>query len=272
MWDNWISDAVICLQDYIKQNHLKSVVLGLSGGIDSTVSAIICHLAIKDMPNVTFIGRSLPIMNGSDEKSIAKKLGEILCDDFAEVDMKEFYYPWRLLFYKEEEESKATKISDGNLMARMRMMYLYQLAHHYKGIVIDTDNMTEHKLGFYTIHGDVGDYNIGIRYLWKHEIWDLANVLKNYVPKAKEAIQESINMQPTDGNCGGTDMDQIAPGATYGDVDLILDSLTNVSKYRQAIDVCGLALVERVEDRVIANNYKDKLPITPYKMKEWFNR
>ena len=58
----------------------------------------------------------------------------------------------------------------------------------------------------------------------------------------------------------------------FGDVDLILDSLTNVSKYRQAIDTCGLALVERVEDRVIANNYKDKLPITPYKMKEWFNR
>ena len=39
-WDNWINDSVKCLQDYIKQCHLKSVVLGLSGGIDSTVSAV----------------------------------------------------------------------------------------------------------------------------------------------------------------------------------------------------------------------------------------
>jgi hypothetical protein len=74
-------------------------------------------------------------------------------------------------------------------------------------------------------------------------------------------------MQPTDGNCGGTDMDQIAPGATYGDVDLILDSLADRFKYRKAIDICGLALVEKVEDRAIANAYKDKLPITPSKMK-----
>jgi len=270
MWDKWINDSVTCLQNYITKYGLKSVVLGFSGGIDSTVSAIVCHLATKDMPDVTFIGRSLPIMNGSNEKSIAKRLGEVLCDDFAEVDMREFYHPWRLLFYEEEEESNATKISDGNLMARMRMMYLYQLAHHYKGIVIDTDNMTEHMLGFYTVHGDVGDYNVGIRYLWKHEVWELAEVLKSYVPKAGEIVQESINMQPTDGNCGGTDMDQIAPGATYKDVDLILDSLADRFKYRKAIDSCGLDLVRRVEDRVIANDYKDKLPITP--SKTYFNK
>lgn len=272
MWNEWINNSITCLQNYITQYRLKSVVLGLSGGIDSTVSAIICHLAIKDMPDVTFIGRSLPIMNGSDEKSIAKKLGEVLCDDFAEVDMREFYHPWRLLFYEEEEESKATKISDGNLMARMRMMYLYQLAHHYKGIVIDTDNMTEHKLGFYTIHGDVGDYNVGIRYLWKHEIWDLAEILKNYVPKAKEAVQESINMQPTDGNCGGTDLDQIAPGATYKIVDDIIKSLPSRSAYRKVIEGYGIDLVRRIEDRCDANAYKDRLPITPQDMKDWFNK
>ena len=79
-------------------------------------------------------------------------------------------------------------------------------------------------------------------------------------------------MQPTDGNCGGTDMDQIAPGATYGDVDLILDSLDDRKKYRNAIDTCGLDLVKRVEDRAVANAYKDRLPITSVKMKEWFNK
>jgi len=268
-WDKWITDAVEVLKGYIQHYQLKSVVLGLSGGIDSTVSAVICHLATKDLPEVTFLGRSLPIKNAGDDTSIANQLGKLLCDDFVEVNMLPFYNNFREQFYNEEEESKASVIADGNIMARLRMIYLYQLANHYKGIVIDTDNATEHELGFYTVHGDVGDYNVGIRYLWKHEIWELAEVLKNYVPKAANAIQESMNLQPTDGNTGGTDLDQIAPGATYGDVDLILDSLTNRFKYRKAIDICGLDLVKRIEDRAIANDYKDKLPITPLRMKEY---
>lgn len=271
-WDNWIADSVDMLIGYLKDNHLRSVVLGLSGGIDSTVSTVICHLATKEMPNVTFIGRSLPIKNSDNEISVASKLGQILCDDYQEVIMTDFYHSFADKFYIKEEEMYRNKISDGNIMARLRMMYLYQLASHYKGIVIDTDNATEHELGFYTIHGDVGDYNVGIRYLWKHEIWELAKVLKNYVPSAASIIQESINLQPTDGNTGGTDMDQIAPGATYGDVDLILNSLDDRKKYRNAIDICGLDLVKKVEDRVIANAYKDKLPITPIIMKAWFNK
>lgn len=271
-WDKWINDAVEVLKGYIQHYQLKSVVLGLSGGIDSTVSAVICHLATKDTPGVTFIGRSLPIKNAGDDTSIAKKLGEKLCDDFAEVNMLPFYTNFRDLFYNEEEESKASVITDGNIMARLRMIYLYQLANHYKGIVIDTDNATEHELGFYTVHGDVGDYNVGIRYLWKHEVWELAEVLKNYVPEAADAIQESMNLQPTDGNTGGTDLDQIAPGATYGEVDFILKSLENRFTYRDAIDKCGLDLVKKVDDRVGANYYKRYLPITHKYMQNWFNK
>ena len=165
MWNEWINESVDCLKWYIERYKLKSIVIGLSGGIDSTVSAAICHLATKDNPACTLIGRSLPIKNAGDATSIAKQLGEILCDDFAEVNMLSFYENFRKGFYTEEEESKASKISDGNIMARLRMMYLYQLASLYKGIVIDTDNLSEHMLGFYTIHGDVGDYNVGIRYL-----------------------------------------------------------------------------------------------------------
>jgi NAD+ synthetase len=272
-WDKWITNAVEILKQYIQHNKLKSVVLGLSGGIDSTVSAVICHLAIKNMPDVTFIGRSLPIKHTTGERIIiAKELGELLCDDFAEINLSSMYKDFRKFFYDNEEESRANTISDGNIMARIRMMYLYQLASNYKGMVIDTDNMTEHMLGFYTIHGDVGDYNVGISHLWKHEMWEVAEVLKHYVPAAANIIQESINQQPTDDNTSGTDLDQIAPGATYGEVDFILNSLDNRFKYREAIDKCGLELVTRIEDRVIANSYKEELPITPRGMKTWFNK
>lgn len=262
MWNEWINTSVDCLKWYIEKYNLKSIVIGLSGGIDSTVSAVICYLATKDIPGCTLIGRSLPIKNEGGDTSIAKQLGEAICDDFAEVNMLPFYENFRSNFYTEEEESKATKISDGNIMARLRMMYLYQLASLYKGIVIDTDNLSEHMLGFYTIHGDVGDYNVGIRYLYKHEIWELAKELTNWVPSAKKAIEASCALDPTDGNVGGTDMDQIAPGMTYGDVDSILASLESRSAYRDAIKEYGVDLVSNVEDRVVRNSYKDELPIT----------
>lgn len=262
MWNKWINESVECLKWYIERNKLKSIVLGLSGGIDSTVSAVICHLATKDNPNCTFIGRSLPIKNEGGDTSIAKKLGQVLCDDFAEVNLYDYYKFFRDSFYKEEEESKSTSISDGNIMARIRMIYLYQLASLYKGMVIDTDNLSEHLLGFYTLHGDIGDYNIGIRYLYKHEIWELAKELTNWVPNAKEFIEESIALAPTDGNVGGTDMDQIAPGMTYGDVDAILASLDSRSAYRDVIKEYGIEFVTKVEDRVTRNSFKDELPIT----------
>lgn len=271
-WDDWINQAVECLKWYIKTYHLKSVVLGLSGGIDSTVSACICYLATKDNPECTFIGRSLPIKNSDEEISIASKLGQVICDDYQEVIMTDFYHSFADKFYIKEEEMHRDNISNGNIMARLRMMYLYQLAYLYKGIVIDTDNKTEHMLGFYTVHGDVGDYNVGISNLYKHEIYQMAEVLKNYVPQAKEVLEASIAIAPTDGNTGGTDMDQIAPGSTYEVVDEILDSLDSRIRYKEVIKKYGVELVDRIESRCERNYYKDEIPITLRPMLRGQNR
>ena len=99
MWNEWINTSVDCLKWYIEKYNLKSIVIGLSGGIDSTVSAVICYLATKDSPNCTLIGRSLPIKNEGDDTFIAKQLGEVICDDFAEVNMLTFYGNFRNIFY-----------------------------------------------------------------------------------------------------------------------------------------------------------------------------
>lgn len=54
------------------------------------------------------------------------------------------------------EGTLGTPISKGNIQARLRMIYLYNLASIHKGLVMSTDNQTEYQLGFWTIHGDVG--------------------------------------------------------------------------------------------------------------------
>jgi NH3-dependent NAD+ synthetase len=69
---------------------------------------------------------------------------------------------------------------------------------------LDTDNKSEHELGFWTIHGDVGDLNRGIIYLWKTEVYELANYLANeasgLTQEQRIALKESIKLIPTDGN------------------------------------------------------------------------
>ena len=120
-----------------------------------------------------FIGRSLPIKNKSDEFATSVHVGEAFCNEFSvyrlersyraalfdacadagDVNMANSYHLDEL-----EEMPSRTPIANGNLQARCRMMYLYDIASRHKGLVMSTDNQTEYQLGFWTIHGDVGDF------------------------------------------------------------------------------------------------------------------
>ena len=79
------------------------------------------------------------------------------------------------------------------------MITLYDIASKEGGIVIDTDNLTEHFLGFFTIHGDDSDFN-PIGGLWKHEVYELAAWMKENVFKDSESLEASMAIVPTDGN------------------------------------------------------------------------
>ena len=123
------------------------------------------------------------------------------------------------------DETIADKIRLGNIKARIRMIQLYHLAHYHKGIVLSTDNMSEYMLGFWTIHGDVGDYGM-IQNLWKTEVYGL---LKSYIrPNSdeikKNTIQKIIDAVPTDGlGITDSDLDQFGDVKSYEELDLILE-------------------------------------------------
>lgn len=239
--------------EYCQAYNLKSMVLGLSGGLDSTVCAAILREVSKKY-GVKLIGISLPCSTNSRlERSTASTCGDCFCAEYKEINLQDLYILTKAKCDTEIGES--TNISQGNLKARLRMIMLYNAASINNGIVIDTDNLTEHYLGFFTIHGDVGDFK-PIGKLWKTEVYELANyVLSLYSNKLEEfqangtlikdnpgefnrcqfaesALRAAINIKPTDGN-GVTestnefqpssgDLDQIAPGYTYADVDKAL--------------------------------------------------
>lgn len=207
---------------YITKNNLKAMVLGISGGIDSTVVAAICH-EVSKKTGIPLIGRSLPIKNKSDEFDVSELVGQVFCDDFKVVNLLNMYQHVNQSVY-DGEGTLGTPISKGNIQARLRMIYLYNLASIHKGLVMSTDNQTEYQLGFWTIHGDVGDFD-PIQGLWKTEVYELAKWLIGYYYGC-EAIKKSMSLTPTDGlGISNSDLDQIG-AKSYYDVDRVLQTLT----------------------------------------------
>ena len=206
------------IKSYCEKNNIKTLVLGISGGIDSTVVAALCKSS-----NIPLIGISMPCStNGSDEISSATLTGNEFCTRFKEINLQSTFETVES-FCKDSSDLDSTPISQGNIKARLRMITLYDIASKVGGIVVDTDNLTEHFLGFWTIHGDDGDFN-PIGCLWKHEVYGLAKWMKENIYKESKALDAAIAIMPTDGNGvkAGGDLAQIAPGKTYNDVDEIL--------------------------------------------------
>ena len=217
---------VIETEKYLKENKLNAMILGISGGIDSTVTAAVCHEVERRNPDIKFIGVSLPCSsNTSEENDSASVCMKGFCKSgqyFTENLQKEY-----LLFKSTcEQHVASTAISQGNIKARLRMMFLYNLASTMKGLVMDTDNLTEHYLGFFTIHGDVADFN-PIGGLWKHEVYELAKYLlydfygsediTDGLSYKEMALKAAIGITPTDGNAVNNlgDMGQIAPAFAH---------------------------------------------------------
>lgn len=232
--------------EYVTSNNLKAMVLGISGGIDSTVVAAICHEVSKNT-GIPLIGRSLPIKNKSDEFDVSKLVGEAFSSNFKIINLS-LTTKSLVVELKAEECAELTPIAEGNIQARLRMMYLYNLASIHKGLVMSTDNQTEYQLGFWTIHGDVGDFD-PIQDLWKTEVYGLANwLLKFHYPEVyfdspveeihkvtdmMGALRESIALTPTDGlGISNSDLDQIG-AKDYATVDDILRRFIPFKEYRQ---------------------------------------
>lgn len=261
---------------YLKENHLKTMVLGLSGGIDSTVTAAVCHEVVRRNPELglKFIGVSLPCStNSAEENDSAMRAMQGFCDEFWVENLQKEYLLMRATC---EQHYPSTPLSQGNIKARLRMTYLYNIASVTGGMVMDTDNLTEHYLGFFTIHGDVADYN-PIGGLWKHEVYELCkylftNVFTDEQSAAHKALHAAYDIMPTDGNgvAAGGDMAQIAPGHTYEEVDDILDSYLKAKADDQLLaqeterlnKAYGAETVERVLKRHRNSAFKrQRLPL-----------
>ena len=222
------------LRNYITTNKIESLVIGISGGIDSALCAALAK-PICDELKIPLIGRSLPASTNKNEEVVrANNIGVLFCNDFEEYNISSYCEKLLPLAIGAADDVKGMKIRQGNIMARIRMIILYNLALKHKGLVLSTDNYTEYLLGFWTLHGDVGDYGM-MQNLWKTEVYELAEYLINdssteLTRLQRESLQSCVDAVPTDGlGITNSDLDQLG-APTYKEVDEILQRYLKAKK------------------------------------------
>lgn len=248
------------LKTYIEKSGLKALVLGLSGGIDSALCAALAAPVCREL-GVELIGRSITIeTNKQDEIERGEMIGKAFCTSFKPIDLTHLYTTSLediLEEYENGETDHERKVRLGNIKARLRMIYLYNLAQQHKGLVLSTDNYTEYLLGFWTLHGDVGDYGM-IQELWKEEVYDMSQYLVNEVLEdtaEKAALQACIDATPTDGlGITGSDLEQLGVD-TYAQVD------AELKQYSAAPDENQHLKDSPVIQRHIRSGYKRNNPL-----------
>jgi len=222
-------------RDYVDKSKVKALVIGMSGGIDSALTAALAsEVCDRCSGDVKLVGRILPIQSDQTEMARAESAAKAFCHEFRTIDMGTICSS--LTHYIMGGSSAGVAlVRKGNVKARLRMIKLYDTAKAKEGLVLSTDNYTEYLLGFWTLHGDVGDYGM-MQNLWKTEVYGLANYLMEKYKKENElykavALMEGIKAVPTDGlGISKSDFDQIHPNYdknstpvdVYGRIDVIL--------------------------------------------------
>ena len=219
----WISDYCIT------HPKIKSLVVGISGGIDSSVVSTLC--ALTGMPTYVV---GMPINQLENQESLSDAHGKWLESKFNNVkfiktDMSSVYDSFLQTISNDIGENFATnKLAQANTRSRLRMVTLYQVAGSVNGIVVGTGNKVEdYGVGFYTKYGDGGIDIAPIADLYKTEVWMLGEHLG--------VDERIISAPPTDGlwDDGRTDTDQL--GVSYEMLEWVMESGI-ISWNRESID------------------------------------
>ncbi len=205
------------INDYCKSMSKEpdSLVVGISGGIDSSVTSTICALTGKKT-----IVLSMPIKQNKDQQDLSLKHQDWLKNKFKNVESHLVILDNLFKTFKNSLSEFDNEHGLANSRARLRMATLYQVASSNNGIVVGTGNKVEDfGVGFYTKYGDGGVDISPIADCTKSQIWEMGKNLG--------LLKEIIEAEPTDGlwDDGRTDVDQL--GMSYQDLEEAMKDSSN---------------------------------------------
>ncbi len=245
-------DIVEFVQNKVSEANANGLVVGLSGGIDSTLAAFLaCEAVGKDnvfgivMPSTT---------TPTEDKLHGTVIAQLLGINYKEIAIDSILNEFLSVTQLEED-----KLSIGNLKARIRMSIIYFYANSKNYLVSGTGNKSEILIGYFTKHGDGACDIEPIGDLYKTDVYQLAKYL--------EIPQEIIDKPPRAGLWNNqTDEDEI--GMTYELLDKIL--YRNLEKDIDAKSIADELDIEvdevnNIINRVYRNKHKSTVPESPKK-------
>ena len=237
------------IRSQLEQTGFKRLVVGLSGGVDSATVAFLAARAIgaDNLLAVRMPYRSSSAASEADAMRVVTALG---CHTEL-IEITPMVDPMLALISGDDEAS--LQVRRGNVMARQRMIVLYDRSAAFDALVAGTGNKTEALLGYGTLHGDMAAAIAPIGDLYKSQLRAVAGELG--VPEEILAKPPSADLWP-----GQTDEGEL--GATYDDLDRILFALVD---RRWSVERCAAAgldaeLVAWVAQRVARNEFKRQTP------------
>ncbi len=181
--EQYLKEIESFLKDYLESNHMDSYVLGLSGGVDSSLVAAIARKAVGKDRLYCF---AIDIESNPQDIIDAKRVAKELDLNLEVINLTETYRSY-LNDLSGEDFIRLTK---SNLKVRMRMVALFAYAQEKKGLVLGTDNADERYVGYFTKYGDGAADVLPIVHLTKSEVRDaakmygLSEILANRIPSA----------------------------------------------------------------------------------------
>jgi len=225
------------LKKYFKKNGFKKAVVGLSGGVDSALTAKLGVMALGKenitgimMPNEGFSsGHSV-----TDSVKWAKELG-----------IQYHIVPIKSLTKNYEKFAwKASKEAQMNLQARIRMTILYHYANSHDALVLGTGNKSELRLGYFTKHGDGAADILPIGNVYKTDVWKMAEEL---------GLPLSILHKTPSAELKKNHSDEKEIGMSYPKIDVFLKKWEKGEKAKSSSE-------KDLEKRIMMNAHKNQPP------------
>jgi len=228
------------LKQKLKQANAKGFIIGLSGGIDSSVTAVLCKKT-----NFPVLGLIMPCLSNPKDREDAEKVAEKFGIKYKIIDLSNVFK--EMIKILEGREYKGEKTLETiNLKPRLRMATLYYFANKLNYLVVGTDNKSEKMTGYFTKYGDGGVDILPLADLFKKDIRKLAKHLS--IPR------EIIDKKPSAGLWHGqTDEDEL--GISYEKLDWVLEKIEQNKE--EEIDKETL---EKVKNLIKKSEHKRKMP------------
>lgn len=233
------------LDNEVRKTGINRVVLGLSGGLDSAVVAVLAQKVFADdllcvkMPSQYSSESSL---NDADE----------LCKDFSINVITASIAP--MLKVYEELNPNMDNLRKGNLSSRLRMTTLFDISAKERALVLGTSNKSELMLGYGTLYGDLSSAINPIGDLYKSEVFELAEYL---------GVCKSIISKPPSADLWDGQSDEADLGYTYAQLDEVMKLYVEDRLSKEEILKLGYdeKMLNMIVKRIFSNQFKRKMPI-----------